>query len=147
VPGVNDITYCTADVMVIPKGAKNKKEAFEFIAYVNSQPVMEKLCSLHCKISPLAKVSDEFIRNHGNPYVKVFDDLAASPRAYGTPSVPIFPQVSEEISNFVQNLAQMRVTPEQGLAEMQVRLQGKYDAFMEKQRLRRVAEDQGQGRQ
>ena len=38
-----------------PAGCQHIPEAFEFIAYVNRQDVMEKLCMLHCKNSPLAK--------------------------------------------------------------------------------------------
>ena len=128
-PGVDDITYCTADVLVIPKGAKHKKEAFEFIAYMNSQPAMEKLCNAHCKISALSHVSEDFLNHHKNPFIREFERLAAGPGARGTPSVPIFPAVAEEMGNFIQNLAYLRVTPEQGLAEMQQRLRAKLDRF------------------
>ena len=80
VPGLKDVTYCGFDILVIPRGAKHKKEAFEFIAYVNRQDVIEKLNMLHCKNSPLAKVSDKFLSEHPNPYIDVFEKLAASPQ-------------------------------------------------------------------
>ncbi|HEX8322977.1 MAG TPA: extracellular solute-binding protein, partial [Tepidisphaeraceae bacterium] len=76
-PGLAGTTSAQADILVIPKGAKHKKEAFEFIAYMNRQDVMEKLCNAHCKISPLAEVSEAFRANHNNPYIRVFEDLAA----------------------------------------------------------------------
>jgi multiple sugar transport system substrate-binding protein len=132
-----DVTYCNCDVLVIPKGAKHKREAFEFIAFLHRQEMMEKLANSHCKISPLAKVSDKFLETHQNPYIRVFDKLAASPNAFPTEPVPILPEVNDEMNSFVQRLALLQTTPQQGLAEMQERLQNKYDLFMQDQRERR----------
>jgi multiple sugar transport system substrate-binding protein len=133
---LKNVTYCNCDVLVIPRGAKHKSEAFEFIAFVNRQGEMEKLAKSHCKISPLATVSDEFLSHHTNPYIRVFDMLAASPNAHPTEPVPILPEVNDEMNNFVQRLALLQVTPEQGLKEMQDRLQRKLDDFMAEQRMR-----------
>jgi ABC-type glycerol-3-phosphate transport system substrate-binding protein len=132
-----NVTYCNCDVLVIPRGAKHKREAFEFIAFVNRQDEMEKLANLHCKISPLAKVSDGFLAHHRNPYIRVFDDLAKSPNAHPTEPVPILPEVNAEMDQFVQRLAAMQVTPEEGLRQMQQKLQQKYQDFMQQQRERR----------
>jgi multiple sugar transport system substrate-binding protein len=137
-PSLKDVTYCNCDVLVIPRGAKHKREAFEFIAYVNRQPSIEQIAAQHGKISPLAAVSESFLANHLNPHIRVFDALAASPNAHPTEPVPILQEVNDEMNNFVQRLALLQVTPEQGLAEMQERLQRKYDAFVEKQRKRRA---------
>ena len=76
IPGLKDATYCGFDILVIPRGAKHKTEAFEFIAYVNRQDVIEKLNMLHCKNSPLTKVSKNFLDNHPNPYIDVFEKLS-----------------------------------------------------------------------
>ena len=80
VPGLEMVTRCGFDALVIPRGAKHKNEAFEFMAYVNRQPVMEKLCSLHCKNSPLRSVSRGFIENHPNPYIEVFEGAGFQPK-------------------------------------------------------------------
>ena len=53
--------------------------------------------------------------------------------------MPILQEVNDEMNNFVQRLALLQITPRQGLAEMQERLQRKYDAFVEKQRRRRAS--------
>jgi ABC-type glycerol-3-phosphate transport system substrate-binding protein len=135
-PALKDVTFCGSDVLVIPRGAKHPREAFEFIAYVNRKDVMEKLAMLHCKISPLAKVSENYLTHHTNPYVAIFDRLAASPNAYSSPPVPIMPEVGEEMGNFIQKLALLQVTPEAGLQEVQDHLQKKLDDFMEEERLR-----------
>ena len=138
-PKLLDVTYCNCDVLVIPRGARHKREAFEFIAFLNRQDQMEKLAKAHCKISPLANVSEEFLKHHTNPYIRVFDALAASPNAHATEPVPILPEVNHEMDNFHARLGQLDVTPEQGLREMQDRLQRKYDDFVEEQRRRRAA--------
>jgi ABC-type glycerol-3-phosphate transport system substrate-binding protein len=138
-PNSKDVTYCNCDVLVIPRGARHKREAFEFIAYLHRQEVMEKLADLHCKLSPLAKVSEQFFEKHRNPYIRVFDTLAASPNAHPTEPIPILPQVEAEMNNFIQGLVQLDVTPEQGLREMQQRLQREYDSLMQEQRERRTA--------
>lgn len=132
-----DVTYCNADVLVIPRGAKNRAEAFEFIAFVNRQDKMEQLANAHCKISPLAQVSEGFLSDHSNPHIRVFERLAASPNARPTEPVPILPEVNDELNNFVQQLALLQVTPEAGLAAMQARLQPKYEAFAKQQAERR----------
>ena len=139
-PGLKDVTYCNCDVLVIPRGAKHKREAFEFIAYVNRQQSIEQIAARHGKISPLAKVSESFLANHLNPHIRVFDALAASPNAHATEPVPILQEVNDEMNNLVQRLALLQVTPRQALSEMQERLQRKYDTFVEKQRRRKASQ-------
>lgn len=128
-PEMEGVTHCPTDVLVIPRGAKYPKEAFEFMAYVNSQKTMEKLCMMHCKNSPLTQVSKNFLENHPNPYIQVFEDLASHPRAFTTPSIGIWPEVAAEMDNVAQKVYLLQDTPEHALAEAQVALQGKYDRF------------------
>ena len=115
VPGLKDVTFGGFDTLVIPKGSKHPKEAFEFIAFVNRQDVMEKLCSLHCKNSPLTKVSKEFIENHPNPYIEVFRRTGASPNAHGVPHVAVWPMISDEMSNAATRVYLQLATPEEAL--------------------------------
>lgn len=136
VPGMEDVTFAGFDILMIPKGAKHKKEAFEFIAYVNRQDVMEKLTSLHCKNSPLSKVSEKYVQNHPNPYIGVFEKLAASKNAHGVPPVPIWPEVIDEMVVTTQRIYLLQAEPKDALAEAQTRLQAKLDDFRERQRLR-----------
>jgi multiple sugar transport system substrate-binding protein len=136
VPGLEDVTYCGFDVMTIPRGARHKREAFEFIAYVNRQDVIEKLNKLHCKNSPLANVSEEFLNSHPNPYVRVFERLANSPNARPMPQIPIAPEVLAEMNVLVQRVALLQVEPAVALKEIETRLQAKYDQFVAQQRAR-----------
>jgi ABC-type glycerol-3-phosphate transport system substrate-binding protein len=138
------VTYCTSDILVIPKGARHKQEAFEFMAYVTRQDVMEKLCLSHCKNSPLTAVSESFRNQHTNPYIDVYEDLASSPKAQFAPRVPIIMEVKDTLDVAIQNLAYMRTNPRTGqpytpieaLQEAQDQLQAKYDDFAQNQSAR-----------
>jgi ABC-type glycerol-3-phosphate transport system substrate-binding protein len=136
VPQGDDVTYGASDVLMIPRGAAHKKEAFEFLAYVNRQDVMEKLNKLHCKNSPLSRVSEDFLTSHPNPYIGVFEELAASPRAHSVPSIPIWPEVADEMGVVAQKVYLLQAEPEQALADAQQRLQAKLDDFRARQRAR-----------
>lgn len=129
VPGLEDVSFCTFDALTIPVGARHKAEAFEFMAYVNRQEVTEKLNNLHGDMSPLRVVSKGFLEGHPNPYIGVFQRLAASPNAHGVPPVPIWPEVFKELNDAAQAVALENVDPAQVLRGAQDRLQAKYDTF------------------
>lgn len=139
VPGLEDVTFAGFDVLVIPRTSRHKREAFEFIAYVNRQDVMEKLCALHCKNSPLRAVSEAFIRRHPNPYIDVFERMTAGPNARPVPRVPIWAEVNEELSVAAQRVYLLQAEPADALAVAQERLQKKYDRYLARQRARREA--------
>jgi ABC-type glycerol-3-phosphate transport system substrate-binding protein len=122
VPGQKDVTYCETDILVIPRGAAHPREAFEFMAYVQRQDVMEKLCRLTCKNSPLAKESDDWVYSHPNPYVDVFDRLAASPNAQAIDQAPIYAEALNEIDIAAQETYLLKEPPRQALAEAQQRI-------------------------
>jgi multiple sugar transport system substrate-binding protein len=131
-----DVTYANSDVLTVPRGARHKREAFEFIAYVNRQEVTEKLNILNCQNSPLRQVSRRFLKVHPNPYIEVFERLLASPNARGVPPCPIWPEVGAELDNAVQRLALLQSTAEQALRDAQRRVDEKYEEFKERQRAR-----------
>ena len=137
VPGLTNVSYCSFDVLMIPTGARHKKEAFEFIAYVNRQDVSEKLNTLHCKNTQLRTVSKEFFERHPNPYIKVFQELAASPNARGVPRVPIWPEVAKQLNDAGQAVALSGADPRAVLSAAQARLQAQYDGFRKIQEQRK----------
>ena len=67
------------DCLMIPRGAKHKKEAFEFMAYVNRQDVMEKLTAMHCKNSPLAQGERIVPREPSEPVHRCFPETRRKP--------------------------------------------------------------------
>jgi ABC-type glycerol-3-phosphate transport system substrate-binding protein len=137
VPGAENATYTGFDALTIPRGARHRDAAFEFIAYVNRQDVTEKLNMMHCKISPLKKVSAYFMTHHPNPYISVFEDLAASPNSHGVPRCPIWPEVVAEMNDTTQKIYLLQEAPAKALAEAQARLQARLDQFNARQAERR----------
>ncbi len=93
-PGV---AYGGMDVLVIPRGSAHAREAFEFIAFIQRQDIMEKLNAMHCKGSPLVNVSESFFAQHPSPYIEVFDALASGPGARTLPVLPNWPEVVDEL--------------------------------------------------
>ena len=139
VPGAEDVTYCAQDVLMIPRGARHKREAFEFIAYVQRQEVMEKLCASHCKNSPLAKVSDNFILTHPNPYIAEFERMSSGLNANMLPRVPIGPEMTDELNVMSQRIYLLEETPAEALRKAQARLQQKLDVNLERKARRQAA--------
>jgi ABC-type glycerol-3-phosphate transport system substrate-binding protein len=129
VPGLNDVTYCPFDALMIPRGCQHVSEAFEFIAFVNRQDEMEKLCMMHCKNSPLRKVSANFLEHHPNPYIGVFEELSASPNAHTTMQCPVAQEAGAELTAIVQGVLALEIDPRAALAKAQVRLQKRYEEF------------------
>ena len=124
------VTIAECDVLAIPKGAPHPKEAFEFIRYVNSQGPMEKVCLGQRKFSPFVKVSDEFVRNHPNPYIKTFIDLAKSPNAVYVPRLSVWGEYNDELRAGTDQMLSLSATPQQVLDDVQRRMQWKFDRVL-----------------
>jgi len=125
----NAVTWCGFNCLAIPRGARHKAEAFEFIAYVNRMDVMEKLCAAHCKNTPLAQHSASWYSDHPNPNAEIFDRLASSPNARTAPPVAVWPEAVDEIKAAVLRVANLEQTPEDAVTSLQQSLQGKLDQF------------------
>jgi ABC-type glycerol-3-phosphate transport system substrate-binding protein len=123
VPGVDNITWAGMDVWVIPSTSKHKKEAMEFIAFASRQDQIEKLSSEHCNLSPLAVESQQYKDNHPNPYVDVYEALAASPNARPLPRLINWPQIYDELTQAAERSYMLHGTTAEILNEEQVRCQ------------------------
>jgi len=124
------VTLVECDVLVIPKGARHTKEAFEFIKYVNSQPAMEKLNLGQRKFSPLAETSPNFVKDHPNPYIENFIKLAKSPNARHVPMMSVYNEYVDEMNVACDRMFNLLATPEKALTDVQERVQWKYDRVM-----------------
>lgn len=128
-PDLAGFTTLNLNTLMIPRGAKHPKEAFEFIAYVQRQEVMEKLCQDQRCNSPLAKVSDEFLRTHPNKEIRLFDKLARSPRAVGPVPMGVRSQIGSEVSNAVDVIDLEQMTAKAALDEAQARLESTWAKY------------------
>jgi multiple sugar transport system substrate-binding protein len=121
-PELEGHSAVSQDILVIPRGAKYPKEAFEFLKYVQRQDVMEGLCLSHGKNSPLTKVSEDFFNRHPNKSIRLFDKMARSPRAITPPSIGIWKQTGSEIGVAFQEVTTLSKTPKQALDDAQKRI-------------------------
>ncbi len=128
-PELANTTFANFDTLVIPKGTKKVKEAFEFIAFVQRQDEMEKLCLLHAKNSPLQKCSEHFFNTHPNPYIRLFDSLARQKNAMHAPKHGAWPQISNELNAQVQAMNLGQKTAKEALNEAQERLSAALDRY------------------
>jgi ABC-type glycerol-3-phosphate transport system substrate-binding protein len=122
------IALVDSDVLMIPRGAPNPREAMEFLAYTQRREVVEFLSTVHCKNSPLLDVSPEFLRNHPNRSVEMHGKLAASPRAFIFPRTPSLPMLRDEMEAGFQRLWRLEQSPENMLASVDRRLATVMDA-------------------
>lgn len=139
-PDLANSAIAELDVMVIPRGAKHVKEAWEFLAYVQTQEAMELLCLGQRKHTPLAEVSDQFWREHQNPRVKLFWELASSENAFSTPRTPIWPAWSSEIGAAIQDITLGKASAKEALQRVQDRVEPLQREVLELEAKRRAQE-------
>jgi len=116
------------DILVIPKGARHPEACMEFIAYTQQQHVVEFLSTVHCKNSPLAEVSDSFVREHPNRGVRVFEKIANSERGFRCPPTRCWLQFKDICDALMQQVWTQKGPPAQLLADCQKRTQVILDA-------------------
>lgn len=121
-PDLEGHSCMSQDVLTIPRGAKHPKEAFDFIKFVQRQDVMEGLCMGHGKNSPLAKVSDKFFNTNPNKFIRLFDSLARSPKAFSAPQIGILGQLRSEMDVAFQEVSTEQKSPVQALHDAQQRV-------------------------
>ncbi len=124
---LRDVTIVECDGLVIPAGAKHPREAFEFLAYVHSQKVMEKLCLGQRKFSPLRQSSPEFFSNHPNPFIRVFVDLAKSPNATSFPRVTTWTEFRNDLNNAMTRIQSGKTSADVALRDVTTRQQEALD--------------------
>jgi ABC-type glycerol-3-phosphate transport system substrate-binding protein len=129
VAGKELVSYNSFDGLMIPTGARHPKEAFEFIAYVNRQDVSEKLNTLHCKNCQLRQVSAGFLEHHPNPYIAIFQELAAGPNAHCVPVSPIWAEMYQELVDTSQAVSLEPVDAAEAMHRAQARMMARYDRF------------------
>ena len=132
VPGLDNFTCIDADVLVIPRGAKHPREAWEFAKFLNTTNPkartrdelrgMELLCYLQEKNSPLREWSPYFTEHHPHPNIDLFRQLSASSNAIHIPKVGMWQNYGEELGQTFDNVRLLTQTPEEALALAQERV-------------------------
>jgi len=126
------LTIAQTDILVIPTGTRHPREAMEFISFVQQQKHMESLCMAQRKLSPLAKVSDDFYRRHPHPYLREFQRLSQSPRAQPTLCLPTMREYSNDLIIYSNLVLLGRMNGEQARREMAARQQKSLTAKLDR---------------
>lgn len=139
------IALLDSDVLMIPQGAKHPREAMEFLAYTQTQKVVEYLSTVHCKNSPLLQVSEEFLRNHPNRSVAMHGRLAVSPRAFIFPRTSALQMLRDEMEAGFQRMWRLEDSPKSVLAGVDARIQPAIDTARARRLRRSHRTQQGTG--
>src|SRR6188768_995008 len=126
-PELAGASHAEADVLMIPKGSSHPEEAFAFMQYASTQPVLEKLCLAQQKFTPLSSVSEHFWLAHPNPYIRLFRELGSSKNAIGIPQTGIWNEYKRELDNAVDLIQSSKQSPALALAEVQTKMQAALD--------------------
>jgi ABC-type glycerol-3-phosphate transport system substrate-binding protein len=129
-PGKTNVTYAGMDVWAIPSTAKHKDEAFEFIAFASRQSEIERLASMHCNLSPLAQESRNYLEEHPNPYIDLFEALASSPNARPLPAAINWFAVNDELRQVAERASLLQAPTRTILSDAQRRAQRDLDAAL-----------------
>lgn len=111
-----------ADVLVVPRGCRHPREAWEFVSFMQRMDVQEELSKAHGKSSPLRHVSADFAATHPNRSVGAFDAVVKSPRACILPQTRVWQQYADMTSGLFDQ-AWDGAPVEPALARVQARAQ------------------------
>lgn len=139
-PGIKDFCMAEADVLVIPRGARNPDAAWEFIKYCNSNNPKaqsreelegsELACFLQAKTSPLRVWSPYFEQHHPNRFAGIFRKLSASPHAVCVPQMGIWQEYHREFTAAFQQVRILGQTPEEAARYCQERMSRSWERYL-----------------
>lgn len=127
VPGLDNVSIADEDIILIPRGSRHPREAWEFIKFANSQKGMEILCHGQRKFSPLRQVSDEFREKHPHPYIGLFRSLAESPNVCHHPKTGVVTEYRREMQNAFDRVRLGSAEPARALGDVDTRIQRSLD--------------------
>lgn len=126
-PELRGVANAEADNLVIPAASRHPEEAWEFIKFVQTQPVMEQLCLGQRKHSPLSRVSDEFWAQHPHPHIRLFAELGSLPHAWAAPKTGVWNEFNRELNTVANRIQSLTISPEAGLLQVQTTMQRSLD--------------------
>lgn len=134
--GCPGLVLAETNVWVVPRGAPNPEGARTFIAYLASQPVMERLCKGQGKSTPLRAAGDDFLATHPHPALRTFIDAAASPDCRAPTRIPTRAELDNDLRTFAKGLLYGTIegdaAAESALQSMQARQQRLLDRRLER---------------
>lgn len=137
--GTGTVTFLQCDLLVIPKGCLHPDGAWEFVRFTQKPENLEKLNTLHHKFSPLTDVSAKFYREHPNPHIRLFRELATTGQIHVAPPIPRFSELQRWMIHSFNQVCKSGSDPVEVLQEAQAEVQKGYNRAL--QQWNRVAEN------
>lgn len=135
-PGDAPYTIAEADMLVVPRGAKNARAAWQFLKHLTTVnrnarsreelQGVELVCYLQEKSSPLREWSPYFTERHPHPYIGIFRELARSPRADFTPRIGIWQEYSREVNIAFDKIRLAQTTTDEAIDYAQARIEASW---------------------
>jgi len=123
---LKDVSMAECTVLVIPRGAKHKKEAAKFIGFLQRPENLSYLAMKHNKFVPLKIANEMDYSQHHNKEIKLFIRLSQSKNVHSVPRMPIWQEYAHEIDNAFQSVWLQKQTPQKALDEVQRRVEEKW---------------------
>lgn len=128
---LKDVTLAECNVLIMPRGAKHKKEALKFMSFMQKPENLLYIALKQNKFIPL-KIADEMdYSKHPNKEIKLFIRLSKSPNAHCVPRIPIWQEYAMEIDNAFQSVWLEKKTPQQALDDVQKRIEVKWKEYLD----------------
>ncbi len=86
-------------------------------------------------------MSDEFVKKHPNPFIKLFANLPKGNNNFVTPAIGIWPEYLAELNSAFESIILMKATPREALNRVQERIQPKLDSYLKVLKLRNEIAD------
>ena len=137
-PGVKDTpqlygqTQTTSTGFVIPKGAKNQKEAWEFIKWMESKEGSGAFCKAICNVPPFKSLGEDPSFT-SDPRFKVFMDQLKNPYVQIWPQMPVAYTYSSELGSAEEAiLVAGNKTPKKAMDDLTKQIQAELDKALKK---------------
>ncbi|OQA03614.1 MAG: sn-glycerol-3-phosphate-binding periplasmic protein UgpB precursor [Planctomycetes bacterium ADurb.Bin401] len=128
---LKDVTLAECNVLVIPRGAKHKSQALEFMRFIQQPENLRHIALNQNKFVPLTNIDEDFYSSHPNKEIKLFTRLSKSPNAHCVPRLPIWQEYVHEIDNAFQSVWLEKKTPQQALDDVQKRIEIKWKDYLD----------------
>lgn len=126
---LKDVTMAECNTLVIPRGAKHKIEAAEFIGFLQRPENLAYLAMKQNKFVPLKTANDMDYSKYHNKEIKLFIRLSQSENVHSVPRIPIWPEYAHEIDNAFQSVWLQKESPKQALDKVQKRIEEKWQHY------------------
>jgi multiple sugar transport system substrate-binding protein len=123
---LKDVSMAECTVLVIPRGARHKQAAAEFLSFVQRPENLEYLAVKQNKFVPLKIAHTMDYSHHPNKEIQMFVRLSGSPNIHGAPRIPIWPEYVQEINNAFDEVWLQRKSAKQALDDVQTRVEAKW---------------------